>query len=337
MKFSNLTYYLLTILCLMTTSCASEGLMDDGSINGKGQGELIEGGEVNFAMTFPTIDAVENSNTQAERTINDVQIYTFVQNKFVEKIEYVLISGNDGDATRNVMGRLMGTYSSSTAIDFVVIVNAGALGLSGIMPNQEASKEDLYQQLVFNYDTAVDWARNIPMWGEGRIDSFQAETVNRGSLTLERAIAKVNITVNDGKGLDYFQITEVKLHKYNTQGYCAPLNENDPSIPASSVISGDVLTSTPSSEAEANRIENKFYIPEHKNIDAEDKIYLVITATTNRGVQSYTIPFSRFGRDFDVLRNNLYVFNITGIKMGVTLDYEVEEWTVKNVDVPSFD
>lgn len=339
MKFSNLTYSLLTILCLMTTSCASDGLMDDSSINGKGQGELIDGGDVNFAMTFPTIDAQENDGTQAERTINDVQIYTFVENEFVEKIEYVLISGKDGDATRNVIGRLVETYSSAAPIDFVVIVNAAEIGLSDIKPSKGESKTKLYQRLLFNFNKTLNLAANIPMWGEGRIDSFQAETVNKGSLTLERAIAKVNITVNNGNGLSKFQITDVELHNFNTQGYCAPLDKMSPSVPASSGISSEVLSSGQLDQAEANRIENKFYIPEHKNIGAKDneKIYLVINAKVDGKTKSYTVPFSRFGNDYDVLRNNLYVFNITGIKMGVTLEYDVKAWEIKDIDVPSFD
>ena len=34
------------------------------------------------------------------------------------------------------------------------------------------------------------------------------------------AIAKVNVTVNDGKGLENFEITNVSLHNYNNGGYC---------------------------------------------------------------------------------------------------------------------
>lgn len=343
MKFFNLTYYLLTILCMTTASCVSDGMMDDSSFNGKGQGELIEGGNVNFAMTFPTIDAQENDGTSngtlEERTINDVQIYTFVEGQFVEKINYVLISGSDGDETRNVIGKLTATYVSKSAIDFVVIVNAKQIGLADINPKQGESKDEVYRQLWFNFKKDMHWSENIPMWGEGRIESFTAEEVNKGELTLKRAIAKVNVTVNNGKGITDFLITKVEIHNFNTQGYCAPLENNRPSIPATSEISTDFITSGTLNGAEGNNVENKLYIPEHKNIGEakEKKIYLVIKAKARGKEKTYTIPFSNNGIDYDVLRNHLYVFNITSVKMDVALEYEVKAWEIKNINVPSFD
>lgn len=54
-------------------------------------------------------------------------------------------------------------------------------------------------------------------------------------------------------------------------------------------------------------------------------------------VKTYTIPFSENGKDYDVLRNHIYVFNITSVKMDVTLEYEVKAWEIENIDVPSFD
>lgn len=343
MKFSNLTYYLLTILCLMTTSCVSDGMMDDSSINGEGHGELIEGGNVNFAMTFPTIDAQENNGTDngtsEERTINDVQIYTFVEGQFVEKIKYVLISGTDGDETRNVMGKLTKTYMSDTAIDFVVIVNAKNIGLSEINLKEGDRKIDLYRLLLFDFNKDLDFAKNIPMWGEGKIESFKKGEVNRGDLTLERAIAKVNVMVNNGNGITDFRITEVEIHKYNTQGYCAPMQDNGPSIPGTSKISTDILSSSKISVEEANNVKNKLYMPEHKNkgVAKENKTYLVIKAMAREKEKSYIIPFSNNGADYDVLRNHMYVFNITSVKMDVTLEYEVKAWEIKNINVPSFD
>ena len=346
MKYSKLKYYLLAILCVMATSCVTDGVMDDCSINDKSQAQPIEGGKVNFALTFPitstrgitgTSDGLAN-----ERTVNDVQIYTFVQNQFIEKVKYVLISGANGDVTRFVEGKLLETYTSNTAMDFVVIVNAESKGVQNISMNPGDKKADLYEQLLFNYNKDNDWSTDVPMWGEGSIPSVKSGENNIGELTLKRAIAKVNVTVANGQGLKDFEITEIQLHNYNTQGYCAP-NSDGPSIPETSNISKDFLTSGTLSGGEGNKFEDKFYIPEHLNIEvqSENKVYLTITATvkSKTGVK-YTIPFSENNIDYNVLRNYIYVFNITNVKMDIdvtsTLEYEVKAWNEETVDIPSF-
>ena len=99
MKYSHLTYYLLAILCMMATSCVSDGVMGDCPIDNNDQAVLIEGGKVNFALTFPTSSTRgingSSEGLASERTINDVQVYTFVGGKFVEKVKYILISGTN--------------------------------------------------------------------------------------------------------------------------------------------------------------------------------------------------------------------------------------------------
>ncbi len=347
MKYSKLTYYLLAILCVMATSCVTDGVMDDCSINDKSQAQPIEGGKVNFALTFPTTSTRGITDTSDglvnERTVNDVQIYTFVRNQFIEKVKYVLISGANGDVTRFVEGKLLETYTSNTAMDFVVIVNAESKGVQNISMNSGDNKADLYEQLLFNYNKDYDWSTDIPMWGEGRISSVKSGENNIGELTLKRAIAKVNVTVANGQGLKDFEITKIQLHNYNTQGYCAPINSDGPSIPETSNISKDFLTSGTLSGGEGNKFENKFYIPEHLNIgvQSENKVYLTITATvkSKTGVK-YTIPFSENSTDYNVLRNYIYVFNITNVKMDIdvtsTLEYEVKAWNEETVDIPSF-
>lgn len=99
-------------------------------------------------------------------------------------------------------------------MDFVVMVNTESKGVQSPTMTKGNSKADLYKQLVYSYE-GKDWSTNIPMWGEGTIASIQSGEYNIGELTLQRAIAKVNVTVNDGKGLENFEITNVSLHNYN--------------------------------------------------------------------------------------------------------------------------
>lgn len=345
MKYSKLTYYLLAILCTMATSCVTDGVMDECPINDKSQTELIAGGKVNFTLNIPTtstraIDG-KTEGLDTERTINDIQIYTFVNGEFVEKIN-TIISGKNGDATRFVEGRLSETYTSGIDIDFVVMANTKSKGISSINMVKGNRKVDLYQQLVYNFNEPKKWSTDIPMWGEKAITPIKSGDYDLGELTLKRAIAKVNITVNDGNGLDNFKITKVNLHNYNTGGYCAPIASKGPSIPGSITQSGKILSITTSNLENENRIENQFYIPEHKNIGMtnEQKIYLTIEALVKGVTRPYTIEFSENNQDYDVLRNNIYVFNITSVTMDIdvksTLEYEVKVWNEKTIDIPSF-
>ena len=342
MKYSKLTYYLLAVLSIMATSCVTDGVIDD-NIYKNIPGAPVEGAKINFALTFPDIPTRgidgESEGLVAEREINDAQIYTFVEGRFVEQIKYVLIGKRDEEGNRFIEGKLSGTYSTGTRMDFIVIVNAKNKKVEDVTMTPGDSKTDLYKQLVFGYNKEMNYSTNIPMWGEGTIASITSGKNNIGDLTLKRAVAKVNVMVNDGKGITDFKITEVRLHNYNTQGYCAPIENDGPSIPGNSTLSADFLTSGILNGTEGNKIENKFYIPEHQNTGAqtEKKIYLVIKAVARGKEKSYTIPFSENGKDYNVLRNHMYVFNITSVKMDVTLEYEVKAWDEENIDVPSFD
>ena len=82
------------------------------------------------------------------------------------------------------------------------------------------------------------------------------------------------------------------------------------------------------------------YIPEHKNIgitDESKKVYLTINAKVREVEKTYTVQFSTNGNPYDVLRNHLYVFNITSVdNVTASLNYEVKQWENVIIDVPAF-
>lgn len=338
MIHSKLTYYLLTVLCMIATSCVTNGVMDecsDDNINPT----VIEGGRVNLILSFPTNSSTrgitgETDGIEKERRINDVKIFTFVDEKFVEEVQYILISGKDGAINRYIEGNLSETYISGKAIDFVIIANAGIKGVTNINMHKEDSKNDLYKQLIYTYD-GKDWTENIPMWGEGTISSIQSGTFNIGELTLKRAIAKVNVTVSES--VKNFTINKIELHNYHTEGYCAPIEaDGQPSIPSSTLSSNPLI----STQIVNNKCENQFYIPEHKNIGvgSQQKVYLEIYATVSGVEKTYDISFIENGKAYDILRNYIYVFNITHVNANIesTITYNVEKWENITINVPDF-
>jgi hypothetical protein len=343
MKYSNLTYYLLTILCMMAVSCSTDGGIDD--FPDTKEPILVKDAQINFVFTLPTdpsTRASEDDGLKGERTIDNIHVYTFQDYKLVEEIQYFLIDGKDGDIRRNINGKLSETYDATKPMEFVVIVNAENRGVNNLKINKGQKRADFYKQLSFDFNKNQDWSTNIPMWGMGTITKIKTGENNFGTLELVRAIAKVNVTVADGAGLENFEITEIRLHHYNTKGYCTRIANQSPSIPDNSTIAGDTeyLTSGPLSGKEGNRFENKFYIPEHKNIgitDESKKVYLTINAKVRGVEKTYTVQFSTNGKPYDVLRNHLYVFNITSVdNVTASLNYEVKQWEYITVDVPAF-
>ncbi|WP_368123059.1 FimB/Mfa2 family fimbrial subunit [Bacteroides thetaiotaomicron] len=351
MKYSKLTYYLLAILCMMATSCVSDGVMGECPDSNKNL-EMVTDARVKLVLNF----AINSSVTRAgetdgnttegemnERKIKDVHIYAFQENKFKEKVQYVSIFGTDGESTRTIQGRLSESYLNNKAVKFIVVVNGESKGVTAPTLIKDLSTPDnLYNQLVFDYPATDNWSSYIPMSGECEISPLQEGDYNTAKLSLTRAIAKVNVTVNEGHGLDNFRITEIKLCNYNTKGYCTSSKINEPNIPngtpqSKSSISSGTLTGT-----EGNAYENHFYIPEHKNIGVsnEKQVYLEIEAIVKNQSKSYKLTFTHDNKTHDVLRNYMYVFNIQSVKMDIdteaSLIYEVEKWEDVAIDVPGF-
>lgn len=349
MKHSKLTYYLLAILCIMATSCVTDGVMDecqDKSVN------MVKDARVKLVLNFAINGAatrageIDGSTTDGEineRKIKDVSIYAFQNNQFIEEVKYVSIFGTDGETTRTIQGTLTETYLSDVAVKFIVIVNGKERGIitSGnpVLNSKTTPESSLYEQLVFDYSSPANWNTYIPMAGECEIKPLESGKYNNAELKLTRAIAKVNVTVNEGNGIDNFRITQIRLCNYNTSGYCAA--ETTPFIPTSVKQSATPMSSEVFEGFEGNQYENKFYIPEQKNIGVEEakQVYIEIDALVKNESKTYKLPFIHNESFHNVLRNYMYVFNIQSVKMDdvtPTLKYEVKKWEYINVDVPSF-
>ena len=347
MKYSKLTYYLLAILCIMATSCVSDGVMDECPGSSKSK-QTVKDARVSLVLNFAFNSSVTRAGEsdgdttegeESERKIKDVHIYAFQNNQFKEEVKYVSIFGTDGENTRMIQGTLTETYDSNNAVKFVVIVNGeNKKVITANKPSNYTTPEALYNQLVFEFNSNDDWSTNIPMAGMCEIRPL-AEGENVAKLALTRAVAKVNVTVNEGKGLDNFRITEIRLCNYNTSGYCASNDLSEPYIPTDVQQSTTPISSGTITDAEMNAYENHLYLPEHKNIGVTDKkAYLEIDAMVKGESKTYTLAFAQNGNPHDVLRNYMYVFNIRSVKMDIDvgIDYEVAIWDEKEIEVAPF-
>lgn len=368
MKYSKLTYYLLTILCFICVSCSNDGLTDDVE---NGNQETAESVRVQLRIDFPvstrattaTGDVTTSDGEQFERYINDVRIFAFVEDKwgtfyFVEEARNVIIDSNDGNVNRVVYAVLTKSKYTSGQVSLVTIVNSRARGINDITLEDYSIPRDLYQKLIFKYDNPnqlwkfKEQKQYIPMWGETIITNINNSNIK--SLQLRRAIAKVGITINSGNGISGFRINKVSLYNYNDRGYCTPSASNKIYIPGdvTQVTDSPIVVDNLSDEEGRKSITDRIYIPEHNNLDVDNsqgkskKLYMVIETTVNGKPKTYTLNFVKKNedgsfKDYDIFRNNSYIFNITSVKSDkpdatVDLNYEVIKWEDIEIDVPAF-
>lgn len=353
MRRLKLTYYLLTLVCITFMSCISEDIISTYPSD-------KESGKTQIHLTMKLSETGNVNETSSpydfsyERYINDVSIYIFSKDdKFIEQINNPQITGNDGDATRTIFGILEEDYSTYTnGIEIIVLTNLAKRGVTAPQLVTNQTKEDLYNALKFDYALNSSWQfrdsskEYIPMWGISQIDGILHTGVNKGNLSLYRAIARVDVIFNtDGEGFSHFNITNITVDHFNNQGFCAPMNGLDtPSIPNASQIRTNASFFQPIPSKKIYRL----YIPEYNNIDKADseisKIKILGNLTTTNGTivygKEYTIEFKNGSTQLNILRNNLYKFNVTNItnEVAVTssLKYEVEKWEYITVNVPSF-
>lgn len=275
---------------------------------------------------------------------NDARLLIFSNNKFAEEVTNLQITGLAGSEIRYLEGKTSNLYEGE--IEIVVLINLKSRGVNPSTTDFEnKSVEETYKLLEYSYGTEA-WTlseeKRIPMWGNLKMTLQTGPTVNRGNIDVYRAVAKTNILVNNGTGLDNFILRSIRVYYANTKGYCAPLQSDitagdtevrfsETSIPASNSQRETPLIFTWNQDITINTFENQIYIPESNNTKpGEDKKPLCLVVggifggegLVNNGEESYyRIDFKdnlESGnkndlRVYDVIRNHSYVFNIRSV------------------------
>lgn len=275
---------------------------------------------------------------------NDVRLLIFSNNKFAEEVTNLQITGLAGSEIRYLEGKTSNLYEGE--IEIVVLINLKSRGVNPSTTDFEnKSVEETYKLLEYSYGTEA-WTlseeKRIPMWGNLKMTLQTGPTVNKGNIDVYRAVAKTNILVNNGTGLDNFILRSVRVYYANTKGYCAPLQSDitagdtevrfsETSIPTSNSQRETPLIFTWSQDITINTFENQIYIPESNNTkpgEGKKPLCLVVggifggEGLVNNGEESYyRIDFKddlESGnkddlRVYDVIRNHSYVFNIRSV------------------------
>ena len=237
------------------------------------------------------------------------------------------------------------------------------------------TSDAVYQKLIFNTndgkwldvynETTKKWEPRIPMWGKTNVKQLDKGALINDGCDLYRAVAKVQIWVDNKKGLegtdpnsndDDFKITSIVVNNANSQGYCASLltpnsssaiQYENASVP-NNVSTLETITYIPEDKDVEYEIDGEekqsfndaresysdfIYLPEHEITGGDNDVTITVNFTYNGEERTGTLYFKDYqtGNPWDVIRNHSYVFNITGVNSAVdtesTLQYQVMNWT----------
>lgn len=327
------------------------------------------------------------TETQCALDLNDIFILAFKKtdnttDELIGLVEDLTMVGN------TIKGR-MSPQPSAINVYFAVLANLTQNEIKdangNVVTNMVAflkgmigqTSNAVYQKLIFNTndgkwldvynETTKEWEPRIPMWGKTNVKQLDKGLLINDGCNLYRALAKVQIWVNNKTGLagtdpnsndDDFKITSIVVNNANSQGYCASLlvpNSNpaiqyeDASVPTS-VSTLASINYTPEDEKVEYEIDGGekqsfndaresysdfIYLPEHEITGGDNDVTLTVNFTYNGEERTGTLYFKNYqtGNPWDVIRNHSYVFNITGVISDVGIDileYQVIDWTTIN-------
>lgn len=187
----------------------------------------------------------------------------------------------------------------------------------------------------------------IPMWGvttaELTLAPGERQTL-AGGIDLLRAVAKVEVLLQDNDDTKGFSLKGVTLSTANTQGYCLPagyaavehtkeLDREDGNTNYTFHPYTSNATATKVAFTEDNGTYT-LYLPEYDNGTGNTLATLAVTvADEDNQPETYTIEFKNYtngqptGDAYNIVRNHLYRYTITKIDNGqLTVQYRVLPW-----------
>lgn len=244
-----------------------------------------------------------------------------------------------------------GVVIDETALNTKAAVETALVGMIG------DTDSEIYEKLVYNYNASQDkWVienRRIPMWGISATTQLNQSEINLPPMDLYRAVAKVQIWVNNKQGIvgpdgqlgtdDDFIITSIVVNNANAQGYCVSketpkeainVQYEAASVPNNVAKQSASIIYTPTGDVARQAYSDHIYLPEQKNTDT-DAVTITINYTYNGEPMVGTIEFKEngTGERFDVIRNHSYIFNINKIEEQTGKLYYYVTWETEEVNI----
>ncbi len=217
------------------------------------------------------------------------------------------------------------SIGAGTELMLVVAANCGTITIKDGEPDLEGLT------FVNEWDAFISQKSSIPMWGAKKITLTGDANQDVGEIDLLRALAKVEILLDNGIK-DKYEITSAQITKSYTTGYCFPGNWNI--TPTPSLLHENSFREYGKPEAIVNNV-NLFpvsssymiYMPEIDNQKDDVRINITIKDKTNnnaiyefsgdRAVRFATYENTGLLPDnpvpFNVVRNHYYRYILTGV------------------------
>lgn len=220
----------------------------------------------------------------------------------------------------------------------VVIANAGAK--LPVFP-ENAAKSDALKMITFNAGgkwnaTGSSNYSPIPMWGETATAQTITPTTVLGSVTLLRAIARIdvgcalNVSGETAAGISNFRLQSVSVYRTKSKGYVAPVNGgaiNNNEVTSVSIPS-DAGTNGPLTynSTDGKSLIRTIYMAEApQGRDRNSNVCLVVGGTYNNGSATnyYRVDLMSGGSYIPIKRNCRYIVNIRAVtNAGYTTEAE---------------
>lgn len=367
MKIHFTSYIILVLLAFTLGSC---NIMDDSPCTDE-PASIGTSVQVGFTLTAGEVSSRaitegEEPGTGYENYIDiegkDFRILLFdaTENTYLTTFNPTIIRATDNSQypqTYYVEGELPEAYSN---FKLVVLANWGESAYPTNLQEEVTTIDNVctaaYTYNVTNNTSIIPSAENkIPMYGVKNCTgiSLRADLLtDLGTVDLLRAMAKIEVKCN----AEGFKLGGVKLHRYNTKGYCAPTGvENDTKtdweyendevykhevhIPANSIST---------SELNFKETEGGFiaYVPEFDNTtDVSERTYIEVSLLHADDKSPVTLDETNIyfclydeatgtptaDTDFDIVRNHWYTYTINKVDDGkLIFQYRVKKWNVES-------
>ncbi|MBR5476443.1 MAG: FimB/Mfa2 family fimbrial subunit [Bacteroidaceae bacterium] len=270
---------------------------------------------------------VRNTNNQLIGTVNSLMWW--------------LDSSSQAPHSYNVLGDISHlSLNVNTAYKFIVIVNA------------QSYNSDI-DNMTFSLDYITYPNGFIPMAGIKSHTFTAEENQEIGTIDLLRSVAKIEVAIDGNLVNQGYRLTSVTIDQYNGTGNLMPNGWRD--VTNTKELHRDNCFNYNSDHKESSKglpfavqDSNKsfmLYYPEYNTTryvaESMPKIAVVLDNGVGTAELSFpqAIAFGSYDSDgilipnsyYDIVRNHIYSYTITGISHGLTLEYEVAEW--KNGDV----
>ena len=199
--------------------------------------------------------------------------------------------------------------------------------------------------MTYDYTYTATNAPAIPMWGvttaELTLKPGERQTL-AGGIDLLRAVAKVEVKLQDNTDTQGFSLTGVTISTANTQGYSLPagyaavdetkkLDREEGSPSSFHPIQSSATASNLPFTSNGNGTYT-LYLPEYDN-DTNAATLSVTVADEDNQPETYTLEFKHYtngqptGEAYNIVRNHLYRYTITKIDNGqLTVQHQVMPW-----------